>query len=269
MIKRLSSTFILLLLGLQSLPASPDVLILVHGFLGSAQSWEQSGINSILQTHGWKRAGVVNQVGLIPTIDYQAEQKVYSVELPSMAPIAVQSDYLSRQLSLIQAIHPDQPVVLVGHSAGGVVVRHLLVRHGLANAKALITIASPHLGTGRALEALEATDDLFPISMLKDIFAGELYDVVRDSWGVLLDLTPAYPGTMLYWLNQQPHPDIAYISIMRSGPVGLGDELVPSFSQDMNNVYALSGKAETHSMPVSHSLQSADGVKLVEILQAL
>ncbi len=76
MIKRLSGYFILLFLGLQSLPASPDVLVLVHGFLGSAQSWEQSGINSILQQHGWKRAGVVNQVGLIPTADIKAEQKV-------------------------------------------------------------------------------------------------------------------------------------------------------------------------------------------------
>ncbi len=269
MIKKLSSYFILLLLGMQSLPASPDVLILVHGFLGSAHSWEHSGINSILQKHGWKRSGVVNQVGMIPTADIEAEQKVYSVELPSIAPIAVQTDLLSRQINLIQAIHPDEPVVLVGHSAGGVVARLLLVRHGLANAKALITIASPHLGTGRALEALEATDDLFPISLLKDIFAGEIYDLVRDSWGVLLDLTPAYPGTMLYWLNQQPHPDIAYISIMRQGSVGLGDELVPSFSQDMNNVYALSGKSVNHMLPVSHSLQAADGVKLVEILQSL
>lgn len=49
----------------------------------------------------------------------------------------------------------------------------------------------------------------------------------------------------------------------------LGDELVPSFSQDMNNVHALAGKSVTHIMPVSHSLQPADGVKLVEILQAL
>jgi pimeloyl-ACP methyl ester carboxylesterase len=166
-------------------------------------------------------------------------------------------------------MHPNEPILLVGHSAGGVVARMLLVQNGVPNAKALITIGSPHLGTSRALEALEATGDPFPISLLKDLFVGEIYDVVRNSWGVLLDLTPAQPGTLLYWLNLQPHPDIAYVSVMRPGPVGLGDELVPSFSQDMNNVHALSGKAVTHSMPVSHSLQPADGVKLVEILQAL
>ena len=269
MIKRLSSYFILLLLGLQSLPVSPDVLILVHGYMGSAGSWESSGINTILQKNGWQRAGVFTPAGLIPAAGVAAEKKAYSVELPSIAPIAFQADLLSRQINTIQAMHPDESLVLIGHSAGGVVARTLLVRKGVANAKALITIASPHLGTTRALEALDATDDPFPISLLKDLFAGETYDLVRNSWGVLLDLIPAQPGTLLYWLNLQPHPDINYVSIMRPGPVGLGDELVPSFSQDMNNVHALAGKSVTHTLPVGHALQPADGVKLVEILQTL
>lgn len=269
MMKKLISTIILLVLGLQSFPVSSDVLILVHGYLGSAGSWESSGINTILQKSGWQRAGVFTSAGLIPAAGVAAEKKAYSVELPSNAPIAVQADLLSRQISRIQAMYPDESLVLVGHSAGGVVARMLLVRNGVANAKALITIASPHLGTSRALEALDATDDPFPISMLKDFFAGEMYHVVRDSWGVLLDLTPSQPGTLLYWLNLQPHPNINYVSVMRPGPVGLGDELVPSFSQDMNNVHALSGKSVTHTLPVGHALQPADGVKLVEILQML
>lgn len=269
MIKKLSSTFILLFFGLQSLPANPDVLILVHGYLGSAMSWESSGVNSILQQHGWQRAGVVTPAGLYPATGAEAEKKVYTVELPSIAPIAVQADLLSRQISSLQSRHSGESLVLVGHSAGGVVARLSLVRNGLSNTKALITIAAPHLGTSRALEALDATDDPFPISMLKDFFAGETYDVLRDSWGVLLDLTPAQPGNLLYWLNQQPHPDISYVSLMRPGPAGLGDELVPSFSQDMNNVPALAGKSITYQVPVSHALQPADGVKLVEILNTL
>lgn len=267
--KRFSSTFILFLLALQSLPASPDVLVLVHGYLGSAVSWESSGVNTILQQHGWQRAGVITPAGLVPASGVKAEKKVYTVELPSIAPIAVQADLLSRQISSIQSMHTGESLVLVGHSAGGVVARMSLVRNGVSNTKALITIATPHLGTARAIEALEATDDPFPISMIKDFFAGETYAVVRNSWGVLLDLTPAQPGTLLYWLNQQPHPDINYVSVMRPGPVGLGDELVPSFSQDMNNVHALAGKSLTHTLPVSHALQPADGLKLVEILKTL
>jgi hypothetical protein len=145
----------------------------------------------------------------------------------------------------------------------------LLVQNRVINAKALITIASPHLGTERAIQALEATDDPFPISAIKTLFASDLYEVVRDSWRVLLDLTPARPGSLLHWLNAQWHPDIRYVSILRSGPVGLGDELVPVFSQDMNQVLALRGKSTTHIMALSHQLQPADGVKLVEILQTL
>ncbi len=268
MIKRLSN-LMLLLLGLQSLPASPDVLILVHGYLGSAGSWEVSGINAILEQHGWRRAGIATPAGLMPAAGGQSANQVYTVELPSTAPIGLQAELLGREVITITALHPAEPIVLVGHSAGGVVARMLLVQHGAPMAKALITIATPHLGTARAIEALEATDDPFPFSLIKDFFAGELYDVVRDSWGVLLDLTPARPGNLLYWLNAQPHPEITYVSILRPGPVGLGDELVPAFSQDMNNVQALAGKSVTYLSPAGHQLQPADGLKLVEVLQKL
>jgi pimeloyl-ACP methyl ester carboxylesterase len=269
MFKRLIKLLLLMLLGLQSLPASPDVLVLVHGYLGSAASWETSGVNGILERHGWQRGGIATPVGLLPGPAGDAANRVYSVELPSTAPIALQAELLGRELDAVTARHPAEPLVLVGHSAGGVVARMLLVQNRAPTAKALITIASPHLGTGRAIEALEATDDPFPFSLLKDFFSGGLYDLVRDSWGVLVDLTPARPGSLLYWLNAQPHPDIAYVSILRPGPVGLGDELVPAFSQDMNNVSALAGKSSTFTLPVSHSLQPVDGLKLVEVLQRL
>jgi len=269
---RLIRVLLLMLLGLQSLPARPDVLILVHGYLGSADSWETSGVSGILARHGWRRGGVATPAGLFPMIDADNEKtrnRLYTVELPSMAPIPLQARVLSQEIRAIQSLQPEQPLILVGHSAGGVVARLLLVQNAVTNAKALITIASPHLGTTRALEALDATDDPFPISMLKHFFGGGLYDVVRDSRGVLVDLTPAAPGSFLYWLNSQPHPDITYVSILRPGPVGLGDELVPVFSQDMNNVPAISGKSATYSLPVNHSLQPLDGSKLAEILQKL
>ena len=267
--RRLTKLLFSLLLGLQSLPASPDVLVLVHGYLGSAASWESSGVNAVLEQHGWQRGGISVPGGLLPGPGNKSANSVYSVELPSMAPIALQAELLGRELNAITAQHPGEPVVLVGHSAGGVVARMLLVQNRAPQTKALITIASPHLGTDRAIQALEATDDPFPISMIKDFFGGGLYDVVRDSWGVLVDLTPARPGNLLYWLNAQPHPDIAYVSILRPGPVGLGDELVPAFSQDMNNVPALAGKSTTYTLPVSHSLQPIDGLKLAEVLQKL
>jgi pimeloyl-ACP methyl ester carboxylesterase len=195
--------------------------------------------------------------------------KFYTVELPSIEPVGLQAEILRNMLRLVAQQHPDEALILVGHSAGGVVARMALVQGGISVPKALITIASPHLGTLRAVEALDETDDAFPLSIFKAFFAGEIYDVLRDSWAVLLDLTPEWPGNLLYWLNRQPHPPIRYVSIVRTGPVGLGDELVPAFSQDMNNIQALNGKSKTRLFSASHALQPLDGNVLAEIMAEL
>jgi pimeloyl-ACP methyl ester carboxylesterase len=181
----------------------------------------------------------------------------------------MQAEVLRNMLGLVAQQHPDEPVILVGHSAGGVVARMVLVQGGVSAPKALITIASPHLGTVRAVEALDETDDAFPVSIIKEFFTGELYDLLRDSWAVLLDLVPEWPGNLLYWLNRQPHPSIRYVSIVRTGPVGMGDELVPAFSQDMNNIQALNGKSETRLISVNHALQPLDGRVLAKIMAEL
>ncbi|MCU7883691.1 MAG: alpha/beta fold hydrolase [Candidatus Thiodiazotropha sp. (ex Lucinoma annulata)] len=258
-----------LLMGLSSLTVHADVAVLVHGYLGSAASWEQSGVNSALVQHGWQRAGVLTSRGLLATPVDTAANKIYTVELPSMGPVAMQADVLKSMLNVVEHRHPNESIILIGHSAGGVVARMALIQGGVKQPKALITIASPHLGTLRAVEALDETDDPFPISVVKEFFAGDLYGVVRDSWAVLLDLVPEQPGNLLFWLNRQPHPDIKYVSIVRPGPIGMGDELVPAFSQDMNNIQTLKGQAETRLLSTNHALQPMDGRVLVELLAHL
>lgn len=261
----------ILLAASAALPARADVLLLVHGYLGGAHSWDSSGITTILQQRDWQRAGtyLADPVGvrLIPAAGTQARRKFYSADLASEAPIRIQVMQLQAILGAIEQAHPGEPLIIVGHSAGGVVARTALVLGGGQNVKSLITIASPHLGTVRAEQALDATDIPFPFSMVADFFGGETYDIAKRSSSLYLDLVRPFPGTFLYWLNAQPHPDIKYISVVRGQTgAGWGDYVVPGYSQDMNNVAALRGKASLVTIPVRHELAPADGSVILDML---
>lgn len=260
---------VLLLMGLAPW-ARADIAVLIHGYLGSASSWETSGVNAVLVENGWKRAGILRAdpygVELIPVVGDEGNNTLYQVELPSLAPMMLQADLLQAMLQQITRLHPDEPVTLVAHSAGGIVARIALVRGGVSHAKALITIASPHVGTDRAIQALETTDVPYPFCLVQNLFTGGKTRLLRESRGALVDLVPAQPGSMLFWLNSQRHPDIAYHSIVRTGPVGIGDELVPAFSQDMNSIQAIRGKSQVTVVSSGHGLTMQDGVEIARIL---
>jgi pimeloyl-ACP methyl ester carboxylesterase len=272
--KRGLITALVLVAGLFSSTLRADVLVLVHGYLGDLQSWDRSGITTVLQQHDWQRAGayVAGPAGvqLFPASGMQAKRKFYAVDLPSEAPVLVQVYQLQEILGAVGKAHGDEPVILVGHSAGGVVARAALVRGTAGKVKALITIASPHLGTVRAEQALDATDIPFPFSIVTDFFAGEAYDTAMRSRSLYVDLVRPQPGTLLYWLNGQPHPDIEYFSIVRGeSEFGPGDYVVPTYSQDMNNIPVLQGKSTLINIPASHGLEPVDGSVIVDVLSNL
>jgi pimeloyl-ACP methyl ester carboxylesterase len=273
--RRLIIFLVFLLISITSANARGDVLVLVHGYLASADSWELSGINNLLDANGWKRGGLISSSpGTVTPVyvgpGYDADNKVYVVDLPAEAPIVVQTDQFLGMLATIRAMHPDESLIIVGHSAGGVVARMALVRGQPENVKALITIASPHVGTTRANQAIDATDESGLFGFAKSIFGGDGYDTLRRSRGLLFDLAHPYPGSLLYWLNAQTHPDIKYISVVRLNPVGFtGDELVPGYSQDMNNIPAMQGKSSVIVTPAGHTLGAQDGTVLLQILEGL
>ena len=251
-----------------SATARADVALLAHGYLGDAASWESSGVIAELALGGWQYAGIIvpGLAGpVLPARVPDARNKVYALELPSTAPLAVQADALAQALRAIEARHRGEPIALVGHSAGGVVGRMALVRE-VGQVRRLVTIATPHLGTERALQALDVTHAGGPLNIFKDIFGGQAYRAVKQSWPVLIDLAPAQPGTTLYWLNAQPHPDIEYVSIVRNAPFGIGDGIVPAYSQDMNNVPRLRGRARSIPVSADHLLGPQDGRLLAQIL---
>jgi triacylglycerol lipase len=266
---------VFLFISITGINARADVLVLVHGYLASADSWEVTGINSLLDANGWKRGGLISSapVTAAPVLvgpGKDAANKVYVVDLPAEAPIIVQTDQFLVMLATIQALHPDEDLVIVGHSAGGIVARTALVRSNNHKVKALITIASPHVGTTLANRALKATDESGIFGGLKSFFGGSGYDTLRRSRGLLFDLAHPYPGSLLYWLNAQQHPDIKYVSVVRLDPVGFaGDELVPGYSQDMNNIPAIQGRSSVIITPAGHTLVADDGTTLLQILNEL
>ena len=254
--------------------AKADVLLLLHGYQGSVFSWEQSGVSGVLQQFGWKRAGVLLGApqGLIPVPLqwHDAEKKVINLQLNSEVPLIGQANVLAAALRWINEQYPSEKIIIAGHSLGGVVARLSLVRNGAKNVQALITIASPHLGTVRAYQGLDEIDDPFPINKIKEFFAGSEYDMLLRSRGLLHDIVPAVPGKLLHWLNTRQHPPIKYYSVVRSTVNGiLGDSIVPGFSQDMANVQAIGDNSTRLIQGFTHQLNVLDGYALVNILDQL
>ncbi len=263
---------VLSLLLFISIPAHADIMLLVHGYLGDATSWERSGVNSELHQQGWARAGMFQGSPFGPQLfiaeNNAAENRVYAATLPSETPVMIQADILKNIIDIVQQNHKNEKIILVGHSAGGIVARMALIRHQLKNIKALITIASPHIGTGRADQALNITANHGPFNIVKSVVGGDGYDALKHSRGLMVDLRHPQPGNMLYWLNSQPHPDIHYASIIRLNNNGAsGDYYVPGFSQNMNNVPALQGRSSTYTTPTSHFLVRQDADTILSIIE--
>ncbi|MGB0722775.1 MAG: esterase/lipase family protein [Gammaproteobacteria bacterium] len=242
-------------------PALADVLVLVHGFASHPATWQQSGVVQGLARHGWSAASV------------GGERTLYLAHLTSEAPLAVQANQLNAQLAAIRQAHPDDPkLVVVGHSAGGVVARMALVQGNPHGVSRLVTIASPHLGSPRAAEGLDVLDSkpfFCPgpgISMLKSFFGGSDYDYLDRARPAMVDLLPAGSGNALDWLNGQPHPDIRYDAVLRQSRGGVGDAWVPAHSQDMNQVPALRGRATVWLSQGDHWLNPADAEVIGRIL---
>jgi len=261
---------VLLLSFLLSSFAHARTLVLVHGFLGKDMNWRTSGFTKPLLFTGWKDGGSYGYTPnnmLLPRYPRLQGDVFYTVNLPSSANLQTQEQLLSRYLQHLYS-QRGEPITLVGHSAGGVVARLYALDPGHVPVNGLITIAAPHLGTPAANIAYIAGNS--PLGMMADFAGG---DELRDARGLFTDLKEESPNTFLYWMNHQPHPDIHYASIIRSNDkitkVNKFDFIVPPFSQDMNNVWALQGKSGTAVVTEGHSLNGKDGVIVLEVLNVM
>ncbi len=255
--------FILLLSFLTPAYAGGQTAVLVHGYLSDGLIWRDTGVSYILHQAGWQDAGDLFPAGPVPAVLPPANPKgryVYTVTLPSEAPLPVQAHWLDFYLRELQRRHPENQLILIGHSAGGVVARLVMVTNRFPIA-GLITIATPHLGTSAAEDGLLLSNS--PVGWVAP-FLG--LGTLTRSEDLYRDLTREYPAMPLFWLNRTPHPPQAfYLSIIRLA----GDDWVPPYSQDMNNVPALTGKAMVATTRGEHGLHPGDGYLLVTWLEKL
>ncbi len=247
--------------------ATSQVMILLHGHLGSSIDWRISGFTGVLQDAGWRDGGVVdtvqNTVELNPLPTVTPTGTFYALDLPSETSLTVQAARLGTALKHILPRHPGEALLFTGFSAGGVVARLYMVRHPLLPVRALCTIASPHLGTESAEIALLAAES--PVSEYAALFGA---DFINHSQALYKDLVRERPGSFLYRLNREPHPIAQYIAIVRVNSVAeAGDLIVPVYSQDMNNVVALHGHVQTLSGPGVHGILADDARHLLQALK--
>jgi len=245
-----------------------ETLVLIPGYLGEGNDWRDSGVTRILQDQGWADAGTLavrQGWAEVRGGDSGPGRRLYTLSLETEAPLLYQEQQVSTMLELLQRRNPGESLILVGHSAGGVLGRLYMVRHPDSPVTALISIASPHLGTDRAELGLMAGHS--PLRWISGILGA---DTLTRSQGLYADLAREYPGNLLFWLNRQPHPKAVYVSVVRTSNLPLlGDMVVPAESQDMNRVFALYGRAVRLETGGGHGLDEGDGELLLRILRRL
>ena len=241
-----------------------QVMILLHGHLGSSIDWRISGFTGVLQEAGWRDGGVIDTVR--NTADLKpltSADTFYALDLPSEDSLIVQAARLDTALKRILPRHPGAALLFTGFSAGGVVARLYMVRHPHLPVRALCTIASPHLGTESAEIALLAAESL--LSGYASMFGAEF---INHSQALYRELVRERPGSFLYKLNREPHPAAQYIALVRvNSEAEPGDLVVPVYSQDMNNVVALHGRVQTLSGPGVHGVLADDARHLLAALK--
>lgn len=243
-------------------------MVLIQGYLSNSSSWMNSQVVQLLVQNNWSYSGEYYLTSNGPQLSYGSANRplanqFYLVNLPTEAALPVQAYYLTAYLKHIRQRYPEDRLILVGHSAGGVLARYAMVQNPHLNISQLITIASPHLGTESAALGKLLGDS--PMALVTPwIGAGTL----NRSQGLYQDLLPEAPGRFLYWLNHQPHPEAEYISIVRDQTAeNMGELIVEQESQYLEHVYDLKDRAYSYIVPASHSLSSADGMLILDLIE--
>lgn len=255
---------LLLVLAIFSQSASARALIFIQGYEGDGSDWRTHGVTASLLATGWSDGGHLFDSGFgvdMPFIATGAD-RFYTISLPTEAPLMFQLQLFARYVDAINLRHLGEPLILVGHSAGGVLARLYMIQYPLTTVAGVVTIASPHRGA--ALSELGLMVGQSPLSWGLPFIGA---DVINRSQGLFNDLAREAPGNFLFWLNREPHPVSRYLSVIRSG----NDWVVTPQSQDMRFVAALrnTGMVENAYSIGDHELNPGDGMILVDFLATI
>ncbi len=242
-----------------------DILVFVHGYDSSADVWRNTGFFSYMQRQGWQDAGSLHSHSRDGVVYLQTKElkpyRMVTVNLPSAAPIPIQGQILASYLNTLKNLSPEQSFTLIGHSIGGVVARYVLLQYPEFRVTRLITIASPHLGTGMA-EAAELIAKT-PVSLITPLLDAE---IINHSEVLMDQMRREEPGSFLFWINQFKHPSIEYASIIRTHGGFLDkDYFVPSYSQDLRYVRGIK-QAVSYPSKGKHNLQYQDAFLVAELV---
>lgn len=256
--------FIIISLLLFARPLQAETLVLIQGYQAKGTDWRESGVVRALVRTGWSDAG---HIGHSTRALGRPGLRLVTVELETEAPLQYQLAQLKQAIDKIKSARADERLIFAAHSAGGVLGRLYMVKYPDSEVVALITFASPHLGTESAEIGVELSRS--PLGLFSHLL-GPRHDLLGRSQGLFMDLVRERPGSLLFWLNRQPHPEARYISVVRDENLSLiGDIVVPTWSQDMNQVYALRGRSQVIPTDGGHKLRTEDGALLVRILRWL
>lgn len=260
MFKKLMLTLVMLFAS--PLIAIADVLILVPSYLNGGHSWRTHLITHSLVANGWSDGGnfILGPHGArLDLPPASRTNRFYTVELPNEAPLAYQARYLNTYIDAVRTIHPEERLIMAGHSAGGVLARYIMVTRPTVNVDTLITIASPHSGTDAA--ELGSSIANSPASWFAPMFG---MNTINRSSALYHDLSRPDGRNLLGWLNTRQHPKARYVSIIRPN-----DEWVDARSQNMNWVPGLAGRSVVLISKGNHKLNPGDGVLLSYVLAKL
>lgn len=198
-------------------------------------------LNGMTETNTWKSTNI--------SANLSKEHKVTVIRLPYRESIQFQSSYLNDALKKI-----DGGVILVAHSAGGLVARNVLVRTKNPKIKSLITIASPHSGSDLAVYGAILNDQI-PFG---NMFSRIMLPAEASAYKPLRQLKNK--SVFLRDLNNRHHPNACYISIVKTGGY-INNSYANIASQNMNNVSGLISSGNFSGLQYSntgHSLHPSD-----------